>query len=278
MAARILVVDDERHVRFYLEETLDNEGYDVVSVESGEAALGLIEPGRFELALLDLKLKGISGIEVLKNIMNTAPDTAVIMLTAHASVETAVEALRWGAHDYLFKPFKTHELLESVRTGLLKQQRAARQRQLLNQLEQSLTQNLEEIRATVVDARPPSTPDKPSTAESASPDSHSKRYLARGALIVDLMRHEITVDGQLIELSPTEFDLLVCLITEAPRVLSPQELVRCAQGYESELWEARDTVRYHIYRIRQKVETVSGRTDLIETVRGIGYTINEDFS
>jgi two-component system C4-dicarboxylate transport response regulator DctD len=79
-----------------------------------------------------------------------APDTAIIVLTAHASLETSVEALRWGAHDYLFKPFKTDELLESLRTGLLKQQRAVRQRNLLAQLEHSLTRNLEEIRAAVV--------------------------------------------------------------------------------------------------------------------------------
>jgi DNA-binding response OmpR family regulator len=94
-------------------------------------------------------------------------------------------------------------------------------------------------------------------------------------LIVDFMRHVMTLDGHLLELSPTEFDLLAYLASEAPRVISPQELVREVQGYESEAWEARDTVRYHVYRIRRKAKAATGRTDIIRTVRGVGYTMGE---
>ncbi|MBU0702680.1 MAG: helix-turn-helix domain-containing protein, partial [Chloroflexi bacterium] len=74
---------------------------------------------------------------------------------------------------------------------------------------------------------------------------------------------------------PTEFDLLAYLVSEAPRVVSPQELVREVQGYESEPWEARDTVRYHIYRIRQKMKVGTESKSVIRTVRGVGYTIEE---
>ena len=90
---------------------------------------------------------------------------------------------------------------------------------------------------------------------------------------MDFMRHVITLDGHLLELSPTEFDLLAHLVSEAPRVVSPQELVREAQGYESEPWEARDLVRYHIYRVRRKIKATTGRADVIHTVRGVGYTV-----
>ena len=65
------------------------------------------------------------------------------------------------------------------------------------------------------------------------------------------------------------------LISEAPKVISPQELVREVQGYTTEVWEARDTVRQHVYNIRQKVKEAGGPTDIIHTVRGVGYTINE---
>jgi len=267
--ARILVVDDEVGVRFFLEEVLTRDGHKVVAVESGEAALECIATQEFDLALIDLMMKGIGGMEVLAALRRQSPDTGAIVLTAHASLETAVEALRQGAHDYLFKPCKTVELRESVRTGLLKRQRELRQRDLLGQLERSLSSSLEEIRATVVEQP---VPPPPAIAE---PAAGQVRFLERGGLIVDFMRHVITLDGHLLELSPTEFDLLAHLVSEAPRVISPQELVREVQGYESEPWEARDIVRYHVYRVRRKIKASTGRTDVIRTVRGVGYTIGE---
>jgi len=268
--AKILVVDDEAGVRFFLEEVLARDGRQVVAVESGEAALECIATQEFDLALIDLKMQGIGGMEVLAALRRQSPDTAVIVLTAHASLETAVEALRQGAHDYLFKPCKTVELRESVRAGLLKRQRELRQRDLLTQLEHSLASNLEGIRAAAVER--PVTPQPVTTAPIENEEQ--ARFLQRGGLIVDFMRHVITLDGHLLDLSSTEFDLLAYLVSEAPRVVSPQELVREVQGYESELWEARDMVRYHVYRIRRKIKVSTGRTDVIRTVRGVGYTMD----
>ena len=265
----ILIVDDEPSLRFALKEVLARDGHRVVTVESGEAALERVAVEEFDLALIDLKMKGMGGMEVLASLRRQAPDTVVIMLTAYASLETAVEALRQGAYDYLFKPCKTIEIRESVRTGLLKRQRVLRQRKLLAQLEHSLSSQLAGIRTVLVEQ-----PEGPS-APLPEPAAEQSRFLQRGGLIVDLMRHVITLDGHLLELSPTEFDLLAYLVSESPRVVSPQELVREVQGYESELWEARDMVRYHIYHIRQKVKAVTERTDIIRTVRGVGYTLNE---
>jgi DNA-binding response OmpR family regulator len=268
-AAKILVVDDEAGIRFFLEETLTRDGHQVVAVDSGEAALERIAVQEFDLALIDLRLRGINGLEVLGALRKRSPDIATIVLTAHASLETAVEALRQGAHDYLFKPCKTVELRESIRTGLLKCQRERRQRALLSQLEESMATSLEGLRTTIVEKTiaPLLPPPEPATERG--------RFLQRGGLIVDSMRHVITLDGYLLELSPTEFDLLAYLVCEAPRVVSPQELVHEVQGYESEAWEARDIVRHHIYRIRRKMQAAAGRSDAIRTVRGVGYTIGE---
>jgi DNA-binding response OmpR family regulator len=281
-AAKIIIVDDEPHIRFFLEKVLRNDGHAVVSAESGEEALKKIATEEFDLALLDLRLGTLSGMEVLSEIRRRSPDTAVIVLTGYASLETAVEALRQGAHDYLFKPCKTVELRESIRTGLLKRHREIRQRELLSQLERNLTNSLEEIRSTVVRpelAAPTAAPrSETSPASPALPPTEPKedpsRFLQRGLLIVDMMRHLITCDGHLLELSPTEFNLLAYLINESPRVVSPQELVREIQGYESDPWEARDLIRYHIYHIRQRIQTATQRTDIITTIRGVGYTIN----
>lgn len=267
-AAKILVVDDEESIRFYLGEVLERDGHVVTAAENGEIALQYAQAESFDLALIDLKLPGIGGMKVLKTLRQISPNTTIIVLTAHASLETAVEALRQGAHDYLFKPCKTAELRESVASGLLKRQREARQRHLLSQLERDLSSNLEEIRATVDNIS--ATPAAPVREE--APEG---RFIKRGGLFVDLARHIITLDDTLLELSPTEFRLLTYLASEAPRVISPQELVREAQGYESNPWEARDLARYHIYRIRQKISQATGRDNLIRTVHGVGYTLNE---
>jgi DNA-binding response OmpR family regulator len=270
-AATVLVVDDEAGVRFFLEELLTRDGHRVVAVESGEAALAIMETQEFDLALLDLKLKGIGGMEVLAALRQYSPDTVAIMLTGHGSIESAVEALRQGAHDYLFKPCKTVELRESVRHGLLKRQEILQQRHLLHQLEQALDHRINRERPLV-----PSR-DLPSPAATGSTREQG-RFLQRGGLTIDFMRHVITLNGQLLELSPTEFDLLAHLCSEAPRVVSSQELVREVQGYDSDPIEARDIVRYHIYRIRRKVKKKTNHTDLIRTVRGIGYTIGDDYT
>lgn len=262
LQARILVVDDEASIRRFLKDLFTGEGYRVVVVDSGEAALAEIAKETFDLALVDLQMPGIGGIEVVKALAKRSPDTAIIVLTAHGSLETSIEALRHGAHDYLLKPTEAGDLRESVRVALRKRQQEQRRNQLLAQLEQSLLQNLEEIRAT--------TGDRPESSLSAldSPD-----VLRWKRLVVDLARHVITLDGHPLELTPTEFDLLTHLVREAPRVLSPQELVSAAQGYESEPWEAREIVRHHIYNIRQKFRDAADHTGIIRTVRGVGYTL-----
>jgi signal transduction histidine kinase len=116
--ARILVVDDEPGIRYFLEETLRDAGYHVVSAESGKMALDLVSREGFDVALLDLKMNGIGGLEVLAVLHQQSPDTVAIVLTAHGSTRTAIEALRQGAYDYLLKPCDPQQLRESVRTGL----------------------------------------------------------------------------------------------------------------------------------------------------------------
>ena len=278
--AKILIVDDEAGIRFSLEETLSRDGYQVTTAENGEAALACVAAQPFDLVLIDLRLPGMGGMEVLAALRQQSPDTVVIVLTAHASLETAVEALRQGAHDYLFKPCKTVELRDSVRRGLLSRRQKLQQRELLHQLEQHLSSSLQNLRATIAEPPAAADPLRPFEGEAAAPPDgglaeEGGRFLQQGGLIVDLTRHVITLDGQLLELSPTEFNLLAYLASEAPRVVSPQELVREVQGYQSETWEASETVRYHVYRLRQKINEATGHANIIRTVRGIGYTISK---
>ena len=263
--AHILIVDDELHIRTSLKELLSRDGYEVVAVESGEAALERIVEEKFDLALVDLKLGKMGGMDVLAEIRQRSPDTITIVLTGHASLETAVETLRKGAHDYLFKPAKPAELRESIHLGLIKRQEM-QQRDLFEQLD-ILADNLEGIRNSFNTWRDKS----PITQRNVEGE---RRFLRHGELLVDLARHVVMLDGHMLDLSPTEFEILVYLMNQAPRVISPQEILREVQGYESESWEASEIVRQHIYRIRRKCQEVACSQDIIRTVRGVGYTID----
>src|SRR5919202_888479 len=114
----ILVVDDEKSQREILEMILSAEGYDVTTAASGEAALKFAKERRFDLALTDLKMTGMVGIELLQHLLAQDSSIIVILLTAHGSIDSAKEALRRGAYDYLQKPFERDQLLSTIRRAL----------------------------------------------------------------------------------------------------------------------------------------------------------------
>jgi DNA-binding response OmpR family regulator len=260
----ILIVDDEIGVRFFLEELLTQDGYQVVTADSAEAALALGATQEFDLALVDLNLPGMSGLELIAALHRQQPDLVIIVLTAYASLDTAVEALRQGAHDYLFKPSKAGELRASVQSGLLKRRQQSRQKDVLTQLAQQLLANLRTD--TPQPIAPALTPD-------VDPPEAADRFLKRGGLLIDLMRHALTVNGQLIDLSLTEFALVTHLASIYPQVIAPQALLRAVQGHEVSPLEASEALRYHVHRIRQKTKQATDQVDIIRTVRGVGYTL-----
>src|ERR671932_2589601 len=116
----ILVVDDEKSQREILEMILSTEGYDVTPAASGEAALKLARERRYDLVLTDLKMTGMDGVELLQRLLAHDSSIIVILLTAHGSIESAKEALRRGAFEYLEKPFEREQLLETIRRALSK--------------------------------------------------------------------------------------------------------------------------------------------------------------
>ncbi len=114
----ILVVDDEKIVTDFLREDLVEEGYSCVTADTGENALQQLSINKADVALLDLRLPGISGMHVLREIKSTYPRTAVIVITAAGDAETAVEAMKSGAMDYITKPFELERLHCSIETVL----------------------------------------------------------------------------------------------------------------------------------------------------------------
>src|SRR6266516_5903618 len=114
----ILVVDDDKPQREILEMILSSEGYDVTTAASGEAAIKFAKERRFDLALTDLKMTGMVGIELLQHLLALDSSIIVILLTAHGTIESAKEALRRGAFDYLQKPFERDALLATIKRAL----------------------------------------------------------------------------------------------------------------------------------------------------------------
>jgi DNA-binding NtrC family response regulator len=117
-SGRILVVDDEKNIRLTLGQTLAMVGYTVETAVNGEDALNQLQSRPFDLMLLDLRMPGMDGIEVLRQVMERRPETRVVVVTAHGSVDTAVEAMKLGAVDFIQKPFAPQEIRDLVRKVL----------------------------------------------------------------------------------------------------------------------------------------------------------------
>jgi DNA-binding NtrC family response regulator len=118
---RLLIVDDETNIRFMLSITLESDEFQVDTAANGAEALAKIRQQDYALMLLDIKMPGMPGMEVLANVRKTHPELPVIMITAHGTIENAVEAMKLGAVDFIRKPFTPQEI-RAVVTNVLERQ------------------------------------------------------------------------------------------------------------------------------------------------------------
>jgi signal transduction histidine kinase len=115
---RVLIVDDEESLAGALSEFLSLKGYEVATASNPRQALALVHEMPFSVVVSDLRLPGMNGVELLEHVMDVDPHTVVIIMTGYASVQSAVDALKKGAYDYVVKPFSVHELEQTLRLGL----------------------------------------------------------------------------------------------------------------------------------------------------------------
>src|SRR5919204_3041156 len=121
--ARVLVVDDERSMRELLSIMLRQSGYDVTLADGGESAIESLKTDVFDLVITDLRMRKVDGLAVLRAAKEHAPQTVVLVITAYASTDTAVEAMKLGAYDYITKPFKLDEIRATIANALAEERK-----------------------------------------------------------------------------------------------------------------------------------------------------------
>ena len=156
---RILVVDDEHVIREILADFLSMEGFIVRTAEDGSAALTELSRSRYDLVLSDLKMPNMGGIELLAAVQEHTPNVVTIIMTGFGTVETAIDAMKRGAYDYIMKPFKMEEVVHTVRRGLERKKLAAENLRLKEALSLykvseaiAASLSLDEVLRTVTDA------------------------------------------------------------------------------------------------------------------------------
>jgi DNA-binding response OmpR family regulator len=248
----ILVVDDERAMRESLQEILEQEGFQVSLADCGETALELLTQTPIDLMLLDLRMTGMDGLQVTEAARQLSPDTVIVMLTAHGTLESAIAAMRRGAFDYLLKPAAVGDILASVQRGLSHRAQMLRQRDLVGLMQRA-----------IVELQPP--------PGASTPQVTAERHLKLRGINLDLQRHIAVANEQTLDLTLTEFKMLAYLMEHPDQVISPRELVAAVQGYDADEHEARAIVRVHIRRLRQKIEPDPDQPIFVLNVRGVGY-------
>jgi DNA-binding response OmpR family regulator len=238
MKSHILVVDDEPVARQSLTDILRLEGYTVNSVPNGQAAVEYIRTHPVELMIVDLRMPGMDGLEVVQVVNQVSPETEVVLLTAFGTTESAIQALRLRIHDYLLKPAPPAQVMNSVKKGLARREARLKLR---------------------------------SGPSASSVDDGMAEVSLRDGTHIDLSRRQVRKNEKVIHLTPAEGRLLRVLIENPGRVYSHRELVLLVQGYDTSQREAPEILRPLVSRLRHKLEVFPTLSDQIVSVRGTGY-------
>lgn len=238
MKPNILVVDDEPVARQSLTDILKLEGYLVNSVPNGQAAVEHVRTHPVDLMIVDLRMPGMDGLEVIQVINQVSPETEVILLTAFGSIESAVQALRLRIHDYLLKPASPAQILASIKKGLSRHEARAKS-----------------ISPTVA----------------GDVDEAITIFSLKDGTTVDLSRRQIKHKSKVEHLTPAEGRLLKILMENEGKVFSHRELVLLVQGYDTSQREAPEILRPLVSRLRHKLEKFPSLSEKVVSVRGTGY-------
>ena len=234
--ATIALVDDDKNILTSVSMLLEQEGYHVRTYSDGASALTALSSTPPDLAILDIKMPRMDGLELLRRLRQSA-DMPVIFLTSKDEEIDELMGLNAGADDYIRKPFSQRLLLERVRAILRR-----------------------------------ADPNKGGGASAVSGEP-KKEALVRGKLALDPQRYECTWDAKPVRLTVTEFLILQCLAQRPGFVKSRDNLMDAA--YDDQVYVDDRTIDSHIKRLRKKFKVVDDDFDAIETLYGVGYRYRE---
>ena len=241
----ILIIEDDETLRLGLSDKLRLEGYTVHEAATGEDGLHSVAEAAPDLAIIDVGLPGMTGLEVLSRLREREHARAipVILLTARADEGDKVLGLELGADDYVTKPFGIRELIARVRAHLRRQRRTDSERVALAEGEAS-----------------------------AAPATSVPRAI--GDLEFDFSGYVCRKAGVELGLSNLEWKILELLILERGKTVSRERFLREIWGYER--LPVTRTVDFHVSRLRQKIETNARNPRYLKTVHGIGYRFEDE--
>ena len=258
---KILVVDDELTILAPIVRALELSGYRPDGVASGKEALAMLDKTSYDLMLLDMKMPEMDGIQVMDRARQIQPGLLIIILTGHATLESAIAAVKSEVVDYMLKPASVHDITAAIARALKKRSDQARPQRLL----QAMLDTLKQTEVSGMDSNWPRQPDPP-----------KQSTLRAGKLRLDQEKRLLTIDespSRATELTDGEATILTLLMKQPDKVLSCRDITRAAWNYELEEWEAQALVRPYIFRLRLKVEPTPSEPQLIRTVRGRGYLL-----
>jgi DNA-binding response OmpR family regulator len=252
---RILIADDEEHTRSALVRAFQLKGYTCRGAADGQEALAILSHEDYDLLLLDLRMPHIDGIQVMKTARELHPLLIVIILTAHASMESAITAVKAGAADYLIKPQSINDLDLAIQQALKNRAPDLKRKQLISFMQQTL--------------------------DSLKDDEQLKTLNANNGIQIDSQHRRITIrtaqDQRTIDLTEDQTKILLYMNNQTGIVTTCRDIAFHALGYpDLSEKEAESMVRPHVLRIRRKIELNPEKPQILRTIRGCGYVFSLD--
>lgn len=268
MITHLLLVEDDDMLRTMLARTLRKAGHQISEAADGDIAIQMLQQATaigtmYDVVLTDIVMGVTNGVQVTETALQQPAAPEVILLTAHGSLDTAVESLRYGAFDYLLKPVETAHLLARI-TGAVEKRRT----RLHREYEAAGMRTVAEVLSDLQGSSGPPTADAALPISREAPDP--SRYQQVGALRIDTHRHEVWLHERRIHVTPTEYAILTCLAETPEQVVRYEDMIHQTHGQELPKEEAHTLLSSHIRNLRRKLNQ-----RCLVAVRSVGYMLTK---